>query len=80
MEDGGAIRPDVVTKLMQSLENAVKEDKFRGGFPIILCSAAVRKFLRKITERYLPALAILSTAEIAPSIKLYTTGVVRYED
>jgi flagellar biosynthesis protein FlhA len=80
MDDGGALRPDVVTRLMRAIESAVKEDKFRGGFPIILCSVSVRRFLRKITERYLPALTVLSNAEIAPSVKLYTTGVVRYED
>jgi flagellar biosynthesis protein FlhA len=80
MEDGGAVRPDVVTRLLRAIEHAAKEDKFRGGFPIILCSVSVRRFLRKITERFLPALAVLSNAEIAPSVKLYTTGVVRYED
>jgi flagellar biosynthesis protein FlhA len=80
MEDGGAVRPDVVTKLLRAIESAAKEDTFKGSFPIILCSVSVRRFLRKITERFLPALAVLSNAEIAPSVKLYTTGVVRYED
>ncbi|MFA5073233.1 MAG: flagellar biosynthesis protein FlhA [Nitrospirota bacterium] len=80
MEDGGAIRPDMVTRLIRSIDSAVREDRFGGGFPIILCSASVRRFLRKITERFLPALAVLSNAEIVPSVKLYTTGVVKYED
>ncbi len=80
MEEGGALRPDVVTKLLRAIENAAKGDRFRGGLPIILCSVPVRRFLRKITERFLPALTVLSNAEIAPSVKLYTTGVVKYED
>lgn len=80
MESGGAISPDIVTRLMSGIEKAVREDKFRGGLPIILCSATVRRFLQKITARFIPGLAILSNAEIAPSAKLYTTGVVKYED
>jgi flagellar biosynthesis protein FlhA len=80
MESGGAISPDIVTRLMSGIEKAVREDKFRGGLPVILCSATVRRFLQKITARFIPGLAILSNAEIAPSAKLYTTGVVKYED
>jgi flagellar biosynthesis protein FlhA len=80
MENGGAISPDVVGRLMRAIESAVKTDTFKGGLPIILCSASVRRFLRKITERFLPSLVVLSNAEVAPSVKLSTTGVVRYED
>ncbi|NWF97648.1 MAG: flagellar biosynthesis protein FlhA [Nitrospirae bacterium] len=80
MEAGGAISPDVVNKLARSIENALKEDRFKGIQPIILCSAHVRRFLRKITERYFPSIVILSNAELSQSVKLYTTGVLKYED
>jgi flagellar biosynthesis protein FlhA len=80
MDAGGAISPDVVTKLMTAIERAVRSDRFGGGQPIILCSAKVRRFLRKITERFAPSLVILSSAEVSPSVRLRTTGVVRYED
>ncbi|RPJ12133.1 MAG: EscV/YscV/HrcV family type III secretion system export apparatus protein, partial [Deltaproteobacteria bacterium] len=80
MESGGVISPEVVNKLTRSIENALREDKFKGFMPIILCSAHVRRFFRKITERFLPSLVVLSNSEISPSVKLYTTGVLRYED
>ncbi len=80
MESGGAISPEVVNKLARSIENALKEDKFKGIQPIILCSAHVRRFLRKITERYFPSIVVISNAELSQSVKLYTTGVLRYED
>ncbi len=80
MESGGAISPEVVNKLARSIENALKEDKFKGIQPIILCSAHVRRFLRKITERYFPSIVIISNAELSQSVKLYTTGVLKYED
>jgi flagellar biosynthesis protein FlhA len=80
MDAGGAVSPDIVTKLTRALENALREDKFKGPQPIILCSARVRRFFRKITERFLPSVVILSNAEISPSVKLYTTGVLKYEN
>jgi flagellar biosynthesis protein FlhA len=80
METTGAISPEVINKLIRAIEAAIKEDRFKGTQPIILCSSQVRRFLRKITERFLPSMVILSNAEISPSIKLYTTGVLRYED
>lgn len=80
MESGGAINPEIVNKLARSIENTLKGDKFKGVQPIILCSAHVRRFLRKITERYFPSIVVLSNAELSQSVKLYTTGVLRYED
>jgi flagellar biosynthesis protein FlhA len=80
MEAGGAINPDVVTKLMRTIETAMAGDRMRGMQPIILCSTQARRFLRKIVERFLPAIVVLSNAELAPTARLYTTGVLKYED
>lgn len=80
IEAGGAINPEVLNKLIRAIEKSVLEEKFKGAQPIILCSQHVRRFLRKIIERFIPSIVILSSAEIAPSVKLHTTGVVKYED
>lgn len=80
IESGGAINPDVVNKLMKSIEKAIKEGRFKGTQPVILCSSYIRRFLRKIIERFLASIAVLSTAEIPASVKLFNTGVLRYED
>jgi flagellar biosynthesis protein FlhA len=80
LEVGGAINPEVVTKLMRSVEGAITSGRMKGLQPIILCSAQARRFLKKITERFLPAMAVLSNAELSPSARLYTAGVLRYED
>lgn len=80
IEAGGAINPEVINKLIKSLEKAIKEGRFKGTQPVILCSSYVRRFLRKIIERFLPSIAVLSTAELTPSVKLFNTGLLRYED
>jgi flagellar biosynthesis protein FlhA len=79
IEASGAISPDMVGKLIKAIENTLR-DTMKGAYPVILCSAYVRRFLRKITERLVPSLVILSNAEISPSVKLSITGVLRYED
>ncbi len=80
IESGGTLHPETVSNLIRAIETAVKGDISRKNQIIILCSAQVRRFLRKITERFFPSLVILSSAEVAPLTKLYTSGVVRYED
>jgi flagellar biosynthesis protein FlhA len=80
LEAGGAINPEVVTKLMRAVETAIVGGRMKGLQPVILCSAQARRFLKKITERFLPAMAVLSNAELSPSARLYTAGVLKYED
>jgi flagellar biosynthesis protein FlhA len=80
LESGGVINPDVVTRLMKGVETAISSGRMKGMQPIILCSTQARRFLKKITDRFLPTMVVLSNAELYPSAKLYTTGVLKYED
>jgi len=80
MEAGGAISPEIVTRLMRSVEAAIANERMKGLQPIILCSTQARRFMRKLIERFLPSLVVLSNAELAPSARLYTMGVLKYED
>ena len=48
----------------------------RGGRPVLLCSARVRRHLRQLCEQRLPQLAVCSYNEIAPGIGVETTGVI----
>lgn len=82
MDSGGQISPDDLGRLLRAIENAVSStgDKLKGVQPVIITSPYVRRFLRKLIERIIPSLLILSTAEVMPSVKIYTVGVVRYED
>lgn len=79
-EAGGAINPEVVTKLMKAIEGVISSGRSPGLQPIILCSTQARRFLKKITERFLPSMVVLSNAELSPSARLYTTGMLKYED
>ncbi|MDA8239498.1 MAG: flagellar biosynthesis protein FlhA [Nitrospiraceae bacterium] len=80
MESGGVISPDLATKLLKGIERVLDSERFRGVQPVILCSVQVRRFLMRFLEKFLPSSVVLSNAEVPPSIKLYTLGMVRYED
>jgi flagellar biosynthesis protein FlhA len=48
----------------------------RGGRPILLCSARVRRHLRRLTEQRMPQLAVCSYNEIVPGISVDTIAVL----
>ena len=62
----------LVMKLNEQAEQALA----RGGRPVLLCSARVRRHLRRLCEQSLPQLAICSYNEIVPGIGVETVGVV----
>ena len=47
--------------------------------PIILCSPAVRMYLRQLTERYFPQIPILSYNELEANVEVQSVGVVNVE-
>jgi flagellar biosynthesis protein FlhA len=61
-----------VTSLAGQLENAIA----RGRRPVLICSARVRRHLRRLCEQSLPQLPVCSYNEIVPGIRVETIGVV----
>jgi flagellar biosynthesis protein FlhA len=54
------------------MENAIA----RGRRPVLICSARVRRHLRRLCEQSLPQLPVCSYNEIVPGIRVETIGVV----
>jgi len=47
-----------------------------GGRPVLLCSARVRRHLRRLCEQQLPQLAVCSYNEVVPGVRVETIGAV----
>lgn len=62
----------VLNKLKESLENLT----LRGLPPVVLCSSRVRLPFRRLAEKHLPNLAVLSLNEIAQNIEVEVVGTV----
>lgn len=64
----------------QGLLDAIGEQiqQFSGGMsPLLLCSPTIRPHVKKLTERYLPSLVVISHNEIAAHLKVRSLGTVR---
>ncbi len=70
------IGPAEVQILLQRIGKAMEVLARDGHHPTLLCSATVRLTLRRLTERALPNLAILSYNEVSPDVEVITGGVV----
>jgi flagellar biosynthesis protein FlhA len=80
IESGGSISPDLISKLLRAMEKILGKEAKSDTQPVLVCSANLRRFLRRFADKFLPSIAVLSNAEIASTAKLYTLGMVRYED
>ena len=69
-----AIEPEFGRLLLEKIETAVQSAVL--SHPVVLCSAMVRPHLRRLTERFLPDLAVIAHGEVAPSIKLISMGTI----
>jgi flagellar biosynthesis protein FlhA len=71
-----AMDPGSAHSLVDSSAEVVEQALAHGGRPVLLCSARVRRHLRRLCEQRLPQLAVCSYNEIAPGVSVETIGVL----
>jgi flagellar biosynthesis protein FlhA len=71
-----AIDPTRAEAVVVALRHQVDQGVARGGRPVLLCSARVRRHLRRLVAQAIPHLAVCSYNEISPGISVETIGVV----
>jgi flagellar biosynthesis protein FlhA len=71
-----AMDPARAGTLVEACAEQVEHALGRGGRPVLLCSARVRRHLRRLCEQRLPQLAVCSYNEIVSGIAVETTGVI----
>jgi len=70
------MEPSRAQSLVSSLKEQVDAGLAHGGRPVLLCSARVRRHLRRLCEQALPQLPVCSYNEVMPGIRVETIGVV----
>ncbi|MFQ5672371.1 MAG: flagellar biosynthesis protein FlhA [Nitrospinales bacterium] len=63
----------IITRLKEAVEVVVPQIETP---PVLLASPVIRSYVRRLTERFLPELVILSHNEISPSVQIKTLKVV----
>ncbi len=75
-----ATDPDFVRRLLGSLNLDVARSLEQYSQAVVLCSPSIRYHFKKLVERFIPSLVVLSHNEIASNVNLKSIGIVRLED
>ncbi len=75
-----SIDPQLAQVMMKNL--AVQLEKFgpMNLQPAVLCSAQIRLHFKKLVDRFMPNISVLSYDEIVPNVKIQSIGVVELVD
>ncbi|WP_031518110.1 flagellar biosynthesis protein FlhA [Desulfofalx alkaliphila] len=68
--------PSQANSLLEKLQRSVEKAAMTGQNPVLLCSPRVRLPLRRLVERYLPNLALISLNEVAAGVDVEAVGTV----
>jgi len=71
--------PFTVDKIVASMKENFENGLTKGYQPVVLCSPATRRFVKKMTERISGSLIVVSNAEVAPNTKVYSIGTIRID-
>jgi len=75
-----ALDPTTAQRLLGKLAAWVERFTMDNNQPLLLCSSSVRSHVRRLTERFLPSLAVISPAELASHVKVHSLGVVALDE
>lgn len=73
------LNPEMAQKLITKLENLKKEFEPLGKKPVVLVPPIVRGHIRRLVERFVPDVAIISSAELEPQTKIKAVKVIEFE-
>jgi len=75
-----ALDPRIGQQVLAALSKEIEKVLGQGMAPLVLCSPALRPFLRRLLEKALPTLTIISYNELLPRIEVQSVGIVSLPD
>lgn len=66
--------PELGQRIIHAINQAYEKHSQLNHQPILLCSPLVRRYVRKLTERFIPNMAVLSHNELTPTVQLKVLG------
>jgi flagellar biosynthesis protein FlhA len=73
-----SLDPDTGQRIVTAISNALPQLTNQNLQPLVLCSPMIRRFLRKLTERFVDNLVILSHSELTSNARLRIIGEVNF--
>jgi flagellar biosynthesis protein FlhA len=74
-----ALDPEKSQKILMTLNKEVNNVGKQGLVPILLTSPISRAYVKRLSERYMPDLVVLSHNEIPPEVTIKNLGLVRID-
>ncbi|KZZ82834.1 flagellar biosynthesis protein FlhA [Bacillus sp. SJS] len=71
-----SLDPSVSQAIIESVAKEIESLSLQGNSPVLLCSPAVRMYVKQLLERYFPAVPVLSYNELESNVEVQSVGVV----
>ncbi len=72
-----SLSPEIAQQILDSIGRIIAGSNFGGSNrPTLLAAPQIRPYVRNLTERYYPALAVISHNEVTPDLRIQSTGTV----
>ncbi len=72
--------PGIVQRIMHSLSETLEVFAGSNYQPVVLCSARIRSHFKKLVDRFIPDLAVLSFNDILSNVQIRSLGTVGLEN
>jgi flagellar biosynthesis protein FlhA len=67
----------VVQTILSSLNEKIEEATSQGEKMVVLCSPPIRRAFKKLTEKFIPNMIVVSHNELSPDVNVRSLGTVR---
>ncbi len=74
-----SIDPNVSQSIIEAIAKQIESVSIQEQSPILLCSPAVRMYVRQLIERYFPQVPVLSYNELEANVEVQSVGVVNID-
>ncbi|MCX7048661.1 MAG: flagellar biosynthesis protein FlhA [Candidatus Sumerlaeota bacterium] len=74
-----ALDPNRAQIIINRIQQATEQFALVNAQPIIVCMTTVRLALRRLIEKFVPEVVVLSHNEIAPDTRIETLGIIKME-
>jgi flagellar biosynthesis protein FlhA len=72
-----SLDPRLTQTILASLNERIEEATQLGEKMVILCSPVIRRHFKRLTEKFIPNLIVVSHNELSPEVNIRSLGTVR---
>jgi flagellar biosynthesis protein FlhA len=75
-----ALDPNVAQKIVNNLVQTLEKCSSSNSQPVVVCSSQIRGHFKKLVDRFIPNIAVLSYDEILNNIEIHALGALELND